>query len=88
MQPRCSSVPDLPANTDPSVCRWRVPEIRRSAGANGWRQVIADWKFADPPRLDVALKDWKPEWYKKSGQSVLYGQRATIAREFIITYVN
>ncbi|KAJ2917186.1 hypothetical protein MD484_g3266, partial [Candolleomyces efflorescens] len=83
--PRNSS--DSAVNSDlPGVSRWRVPEIRRSAGANGWRQVVADWKFADPPRLDVALKDWKPEWYKKSGQGVLYGQRATIAREFITTF--
>ncbi|KAF5318395.1 hypothetical protein D9611_013895 [Ephemerocybe angulata] len=60
-----------------------VPNLGRSAGSKGWEQVVHDWKFPSPPRLCVALKDWDSAWHKESGQSVLYGQRETIAREFI-----
>ncbi|KAF9554482.1 hypothetical protein CPC08DRAFT_766691 [Agrocybe pediades] len=49
-----------------------------------WEIVVRDWEHADPSRsLYVALKDWDPEWHKRTGLSVLYGQHEQITEEFI-----
>ncbi|KAF4619278.1 hypothetical protein D9613_004727 [Agrocybe pediades] len=52
-----------------------------------WEIVVKDWEFADESRsLYVALKDWRPEWYRNTSQTQKYGQRRMVAKEFIHQY--
>ncbi|KAF4613695.1 hypothetical protein D9613_008208 [Agrocybe pediades] len=54
-----------------------------------WEIAVRDWEHADPSRsLYVALKDWDPQWHKRTGLSALYGQREQIAKEFITIFRN
>lgn len=72
----------LPIPVEPSAV---VPDISRRLGAKAWKQVVRDWEYPDPNRMHhTALKDWKHEWHASSRQSQLWGQRRTIALEFIV----
>jgi len=75
----------LPIPVEPSAV---VPDISRRLGAKAWKQVVHDWEHPDASRKHfTALKDWKHEWHASSRQSQLWGQRRTIALEFIHEYV-
>ncbi|KAF8167130.1 hypothetical protein B0H34DRAFT_739725 [Crassisporium funariophilum] len=59
-----------------------IPASFRGKCSTAWEQVATDWEEADPTRsLYVAMKDWEPQWYKSQSQK--YGQRKTIALEFV-----
>jgi hypothetical protein len=61
-----------------------VPEISHTLGARAWKQVVKDWDEPDLTRAHhVSLKDWDPAWHRSTGESVKYGQRRSIALEFI-----
>lgn len=71
----------LPVPVEPSAV---VPEISRRMGATAWKQVVCDWEYPDRSRNHhTALEHWKHEWHASSRQSQLWGQRRTIALEFI-----
>ena len=71
----------LPVPVEPSAV---VPEISRRMGATAWKQVVRDWEYPDRSRNHhTALEHWKHEWHASSRQSQLWGQRRTIALEFI-----
>ncbi|RXW11796.1 hypothetical protein EST38_g14059 [Candolleomyces aberdarensis] len=77
--------PEPSAVSAPSIVegpRRCVPKIPRSAGAKAWRIIVTDWEVPQPRRCPVALKDWPPEWYRKT-QAVAYGIREMIATEYI-----
>jgi hypothetical protein len=75
----------LPIPVEPSAV---VPDISCRLGAKAWKQVVHDWEYPDPSRKHfTALKDWKHEWHATSRQSQLWGQRRTIALEFILEYI-
>ena len=62
-----------------------IPEIHRHLGERAWEQVVRDWEEADPSRSHfVALKDWDLKWLLTNKEAVKYGQRRTIAEEFLI----
>ncbi|EDQ99684.1 uncharacterized protein LACBIDRAFT_316219 [Laccaria bicolor S238N-H82] len=74
----------LPIPIEPSAV---VPDISRKLGAKAWKQVVRDWEFPDPGRKHfTVLKNWKHEWHASSRQSQLWGQRRTIALEFILEF--
>lgn len=61
-----------------------IPRLTRIPKAKVWEQVVRDWENADSSRsLYVAMKDWHPEWHRESNQTQIYGQRQTVALEFI-----
>ena len=75
----------LPIPIEPSAV---VPDISHRLGAKAWKQVVRDWEHPDASQKHfTALKDWKHEWHASSRQSQLWGQRRTIALEFIHEYV-
>ena len=75
----------LPVPVEPSAV---VPDISCRLGTKAWKQVVHDWEYADWDRKHfTALKDWKHEWHASSRQSQLWGQRRTIALEFIVEYI-
>jgi hypothetical protein len=61
-----------------------IPGLTRGLASKAWEQVVKDWEEADPDRsLYVAMKDWEPQWHKLSNLTQKYGQRKTVALEFI-----
>ena len=61
-----------------------IPGLTRGLASKAWEQVVRDWEEADPDRsLYVAMKDWEPQWHKSSNLTQKYGQRKTVALEFI-----
>uniref|UniRef100_A0A8H7XPI1 Tyr recombinase domain-containing protein n=1 Tax=Psilocybe cubensis TaxID=181762 RepID=A0A8H7XPI1_PSICU len=72
------------AATNNMEIRHLIPGFPRKLASKAFEQVVKDWEMADPSRsLYVPMKDWDPEWHKRSGQSQKYGQRQTVALEFI-----
>ncbi|KAH9475673.1 hypothetical protein JR316_0011232 [Psilocybe cubensis] len=67
--------------------RHLIPGLPRKLLARAFEQVAKDWEEADPVRsLYVPMKLWDPQWHKDSGESQKYGQRQTVALEFIDHY--
>ena len=61
-----------------------IPGLTRGFASKAWEQVVKDWEEADPERsLYVAMKDWEPQWHKRSNLTQKYGQRKVVALEFI-----
>ena len=53
---------------------------------DSWRDIVTHWLAGDPEHgLGVPLKDWLPDWYQGRNRPLAskYGQRATVALEFI-----
>ena len=61
-----------------------IPGLTRGLASKAWEQVVKDWDEADPScSLYVAMKDWEPQWHKSLNLTQKYGQRKTVALEFI-----
>ena len=64
-----------------------IPGLTRGLTSKAWELVVKDWEVADPERsLYVAMKDWEPQWCKSANLAQKYGQRKTVALEFINLY--
>ncbi|TFK51614.1 hypothetical protein OE88DRAFT_1734668 [Heliocybe sulcata] len=75
------AAPCTPSRKNPA---WIIPKI--PTGSGSWTLVLRDWEYADSSRsLSVPLRDWTEEQIKQGG-AVVYGQRKTIATEFIDIY--